>query len=454
MGYAEDVGKFPNGKPKYRARWQLPERNEKGRRKEGHMDGFTSAKLARDYAADQEAAIRAGVYMDPNAGKISLSDYFELWLPVQKIKPGTRLTYRQYFNREIKPTWGGTPLVEIQTVRLMPWLNGLNDPKSPRRLSKSGINLVETILNGMFALAVYEERIRKSPIPPPAAGGRRSDDYLPAREGEVFTRDEFVGLLANMPTWMDVLFCINMLFLGTRVSETAAVCRSNLSLRVPTRPGEPIGGTYRLDPQTGQLAKGEDYTLDFASPKSGGGRLLDLPPFQVVLLADWLNRIAADREQLFTAPQGGLLRVNDFNERIWRPACDGREERASPGGRNFHPALLPACPGKVTHDLKHTCKAMMSDEFVHETIQNYALGHREQGSSGPYKHPTPMMRTQRVEALQRSWERWAIDLTALPTWGAKDGPGGPAVEIPRARTSPPAAALTPALLQSDQATLF
>jgi integrase len=458
MGYAERSGKFENGKPKYRARWQLPERTEKGRRKEGHEDGFTDPDSARQYANDQEALIRAGLYFDPSAGKISLAEYFDLWLPIQKVKPGTKLTYRQYFNREIKPAWGGTPLVEIKTMRLMQWLGALNDPQSPRRLSKSAINLVETILNGMFALAVYEDRIRKSPIPPPSAGGRGGDGYKPVREGQIFTRDEFAALLANLATWHDVVFCITMLFLGTRVSETAAVCRSKLKLQVPRFPGELFEGTYLLDPLTGQLAKDEYYVLDFASPKSGPGRLLDLPPFHVALLADWIGRIPKDRDRLFAAPMGGMLRVNEWNAHVFRPACDGREAYASPHGRNFHPAIAPACPGRVTHDFKHTAKSIMADARVNEIMQNYSLGHREQGSSAPYKHPTPKMRQERLDALQGIWEEWAIELTELPAWHAKDGPGTRRSELPAPRFADPATVLqsvsTPVLLQVDQPTLF
>lgn len=456
MGYAEPSGIGPDGKPKWRARWQLPERNEKGRRKEGHKDGFRSEDDARDYARDQEALIRAGLYVDPNAGKIALTDYFELWLSIQRVKPGTRLTYRQYFNREIRPTWGATHLVEIKTVRLMEWLNSLNDPKAPRRLAKSGINLVELILNGVFDLAVYEERLRKSPIPP-SSGKRQAGDYLPVREGEIFTRDEFAALLANMPTWKDVVFAITLLFTGKRVSEGAAICRRDLTLHLPTVPGEPIAGTFRVHPELGALKIGEDYKLEAGSPKSGGGNVLDLPPFHVVLLADWLGRFPADRQLLFTAPQGGMLRTNDYNERVWRPACDGREAYSTPHGRRHHPAIPPACPGKVTHDFKHSNKAIMTDGRVPETMQNYALGHKEQGSSAPYKHPTPQMRRERVTALQKCWKAWDIDLTALPAWSAKDGPGGPRPALaaaPDAGQGIALAVLTPALLQAGETTLF
>lgn len=444
MGYAEPSGKFPNGKPKWRARWQLNERNEKGRRKEGHMDGFPSKDKAQDYANDQEAAIRAGVYIDPNAGKITLSEYFDLWLPLQKHRPGTRDTYRYNFNRVIKPRWGATPLNELRTIPLMQWLGSLNDPASPKRLAKSTLRIIDAILNGMFALAVYEDRIRKSPIPPKPAGASRDDDYKEAREGEVFGRDEFAALLGNMPTWMHVLFCVTKLFTGLRWSENAAVCRSGLDLHVPDAGGL-ISGTYRVDPKFGAVKRDSSSAPYLGPPKSGGGRLLDLPPFLVLLLADWLTRMPPAQQQLFVQPMGGLLRYSDYLTDVWRPACDGRAAYVSPKGRRARAAILPACAGKVPHDLKHTNKALMNDKRVHNAMQDYALGHKEPGAGSAYQHPTPQQRLERVAALQETWEEWAIDLTSLPAWGCGPGAPRPVRLVP---------VVTPVALQGGQESLF
>lgn len=447
MGYGERNGKFPDGKPKWRAKWQLPERNEKGRHKEGRLDGFRRKKDAEDYANDQEAAIRAGNYIDPNAGKISVAEYFDMWISLQKRRPGTLMKYRQTFNREIKPAWGTTSLCDLRTVPLMQWLAALNDPNSPRRLSGSSIRIIEAILNGMFALAVYEDRIRKSPIPPKEAGGVRGrEEFKEKREGEIFTRDEFAALLGNMPTWMHVVFVVTKLFTGLRWSENAAVNRDDLTLVLPQTPGGVIEGTYRVDPKFGAVKLDEKSRPYLGPPKSGGGRLLDLPPFLVLMLADWLTRIPDGQRQLFTAPRGGLLRYGVYLTDVWRPACDGRPAYISPTGRRAHPAILPACAGKVPHDLKHSDKAIMQDGRVHEDMQDYALGHSHQGSSAPYKHPTVQMRRERVEVLQERWLAWAIDLTALPAWGAKDGPGAAQAAI--------APAATPAVLQTGQSTLF
>lgn len=444
MGYAEPNGKFKNGRPKWRARWQLPERLPNGRHKTDSEDGFTRRKDAEKYANDQEAAIRAGTYISPSAGQITVAEYFEQWLSIQKHRPGTKDTYRYNFNRVIKPAWGTTSLADIRTVPLMQWLGELNNPDSPKRLAKSSLRIIEAILNGMFALAVFEDRIRKSPVPPKAAGSARDDEYKEQREGQVFTRDEFAALLDRMPTWMHVLFCVTALFTGLRWSETAAVCRKDLTLHLPPDGGLP-SGTYRVDPRFGAVKRDARSAPYLGPPKSGGGRIVDLPPFLVLLLADWLTRIPPAQEQLFVQPMGGLLRYGDFITDVWRPACDGRPARISPKGRNAYPAILPACPGKVPHDLKHSAKAIMNNKRIHEVMQNYVLAHKEQGSSGAYKHPTVQMRAERVAALQETWDEWAIDLTALPAWDRGPGGGRPV------RLARPA---TPELPQIAQGALF
>lgn len=446
MGYAEPNGKFKNGKQKWRARWQLPERQPNGRHKTDSKDGFTRKSDAEKYANDQEAAIRAGTYISPDAGKITIAEYFDQWLSIQKLRPGTKDTYRLYFNRVIKPQWGTTSISDIRTVPLMQWMAALNDPDSASRLAKSSLRIVGAILNGMFDLAVFEDRIRKNPIPPKAAGSARDDDYKEERVGQVFTRDEFAELLHRMPTWGHVLFCITALFTGLRWSETAAVCRKDLALNL-SADGGAVSGTYRVDPKLGAVKRDGKSAAYLGPPKSGGGRIIDLPPFLVLLFADWLTRIPEAQQQLFVQPQGGLLRYGDFITDVWRPACDGRPAYITPKGRNAYPAILPACPGKNPHDLKHTAKAIMNDKRVHEVMQNYVLAHAEHGSSRAYKHPTPQMRAERVVALQETWEAWAIDLTALPAWERRQGPG-------LRRPTRLAPAVTPALPQTAQEALF
>lgn len=447
MGYAERNGRFPDGKVKWRARWQLPERRPNGRHKEDQKDGFPSEKLARNFAGDQEAAIRAGTYISPSAGELSLDAYFETYLPAQDVSRGTTITYRQVYRSIISPVWGATQLDEFRTLPLLTWLKELR-----KRYARKKINIVKTILTGMFNMAAYEDRIRRSPLPPPSKKTRvRPNEFLPERKGEVFTRDEIAALLGNLCTWDMVVFVILGLFTGMRWSELAGCTTDRFRLEIPATADGRIAGTYTMDSHAAVHfdEKGAPYT---DAPKSGIDRIIDLPPFLVLLIADYLLLLPAGQRLLFANRVGKLRHYNAFNAYIWRPACDGRPASVSPKGRSVRAAIPPACKGKNPHDMKHTNSAMMDEVGVRPTMQNYRLGHKERGSAGPYKHPTEKMREECVAALEEVWHGWAIDLTALPAWEARTAAKRGRALAPGRVTAVVIA--TPAQLQGGQGTLF
>ena len=71
MAYAEKRGNF------WRARWKGPDGTLES------QPGFTTRKAAEKYGRDQEAAIRSSTYVDPRAGRITLTDWVNLWFPAQ-----------------------------------------------------------------------------------------------------------------------------------------------------------------------------------------------------------------------------------------------------------------------------------------------------------------------------------------------------------------------------------
>jgi integrase len=69
MAYAEKRGNL------WRARWRGPDGTLESR------PGFHRRKAAENYGRDQEAAIRANTYVDPRAGKITLTEWVNQWYP-------------------------------------------------------------------------------------------------------------------------------------------------------------------------------------------------------------------------------------------------------------------------------------------------------------------------------------------------------------------------------------
>lgn len=67
MAYAERRGNL------WRARWRGPDGTLESKPR------FRTRKDAENYGRDQEAAIRAGNYSDPRAGRITLTEWVNQW---------------------------------------------------------------------------------------------------------------------------------------------------------------------------------------------------------------------------------------------------------------------------------------------------------------------------------------------------------------------------------------
>jgi hypothetical protein len=69
VSYAEKQGS------RWRARWRGPGGTLESK------SGFRTRKDAEKYGLDQEAAIRNNTYVDPRAGRITLTEWVNKWFP-------------------------------------------------------------------------------------------------------------------------------------------------------------------------------------------------------------------------------------------------------------------------------------------------------------------------------------------------------------------------------------
>jgi Phage integrase, N-terminal SAM-like domain len=109
MAYAEKRGNL------WRARWQGPDGTLESR------PGFHTRKAAENYGRDQEAAIRANTYVDPRAGKITLTEWVNQWYPALDLEPTTLSNYRYQIEVHILPTFGNRALASITAEEVSTW---------------------------------------------------------------------------------------------------------------------------------------------------------------------------------------------------------------------------------------------------------------------------------------------------------------------------------------------
>ena len=202
----------------------------------------------------------------------------------------------------------------------------------------------------------------------------------------------------------DALLVLVAAFTGMRWGEICGMRRSFLTLH-PATGEQPAHGHYTVDPVLGAVHETVGARRYYGPPKTvlkdGKGREIDLPPFLVELLIDFVEAMG-ERDLLFPNRKGEPRRHTDWL-RVWRRACDGWHGRIDQRTGQHTPGAEPVCETLRFHDLRHSHKTMMVALGTEEPLQDYRLGHTPRGVQGVYSHPTTEMRTKLVEGLEHHW---------------------------------------------------
>lgn len=391
MARARKIGKT------WRAIWQLPERDAKGRHKEGSESGFRTKKGAEDYAEAQEAAIRAGTWIDPERGKIELDDYWKEWKATRRLSDSTLDRYTSYYNNHISPEWGGRAIASISVLEVDGLEKKLYEEK---KLASGTVEPILELLGRILGTAAFERRIGYSPVRPAKdRGGAKPDDEEP-REGIAITLEQLLAIMARIPG-PEALLVLTTAFTGMRWGEAAGIRRSLLFLQ-PPEDGAPAAGWYDIDKKIGALKERGGH-LSFGPPKTREARVVQLPPFLVLLLLAHLETIPAGQDLLFPCGSGEGYRRGNFGRQIWRPACDGWEARPKSKGHAPREAAAPIVPTLRFHDLRHTHETWLSEDHIEKIARDKRLGHETPGMEGVYNHVTDKMKSQILDVLEARW---------------------------------------------------
>src|ERR1700761_877484 len=135
MAYAEKRGNL------WRARWKGPDGTLES------QPGFTTRKSAENYGRDQEASIRNNTYIDHRAGRITLTEWVNLWFPAQDLELNTLSTYKYTIEVLILPAFGSKSLAELETHAIATWERDLIVRGYKRRTAREARATLTTILN-------------------------------------------------------------------------------------------------------------------------------------------------------------------------------------------------------------------------------------------------------------------------------------------------------------------
>lgn len=388
MAYAEKRGR---GEYPWRVKYKKPDGTE------GSASGFRTRQAALNHGREQEADIRRKRWRNPDQGSMTLDQYWALWYPLQEPRwsDSTQDWKRGLYRNHIGPRWGATPLNEIDPIDIKTLDMELRTAGHPS--TAVGVMI---LLRTMLADAVSDQRLDTSPIAPKRRGGGKAIGPAP-RKGIVTTLERLEAICERLRP-DDRLMVLCAVFTGFRWGEVTGMRRSFLHL-VPAGGGKPASGFYIIDPEVGSV-KGK-RRRQFGSTKTYRGRMVELPPFLVELLLERVAVLPADQNLLFATQTGRPLDASHFNDRWWRPACDGRPAVAARKGRKATEAWEPIEHGLWFHDLRRTHKTWLAEDGIEKAARDERLGHVSEGMDGVYIQATQAMRAKILRTLQKRWEK-------------------------------------------------
>ncbi len=314
-------------------RWQARYRDPNGRER---ARNFTRRIDAERFLIGVESDKLRGQWIDPEAGRIRLSEVTERWYSTTApLKPKTRSGYRSLLDSRIVPYLGDLQLRQIDPVVVRDWVVDLQADG----LSASRIRQARNVLHAIFNMAVDGSMISRNPV----VGVKTPPVVTPPRR---FLTAEQVGRLADAIESPYDLLVLVLAYSGIRFGEAAALRRSHCDLE-----GSRLHIAESLAEVAGQL--------HFGTTKTHRQRVVALPATIRDQLRDHLDTTNPPSNDLvFKSQRGQPLRYSNFRQRLWTPAV----QRAGLAGLEIH-------------ELRHTAASLMINQGADPKLIQSQLGH-------------------------------------------------------------------------------
>lgn len=419
MAYAEkriSTAKGSKGKVTWRSRYKKPDGTW------GSEPGFPTKKTAENWGDEQEAAIRAGRWIDPGKARTPFGAWAREWMTTQSPRGATIDDRWGNLQRHILPRWETTPLCDINWFDTETWSHTL---AAAETVISNILTLMSQIMNGavdakyITVNPLSGRRRRKTTCTRTPQGPRKQADE------DKWATPEVVLQLAQRLGPRTGLHVLTTAWTGLRSGESLGLNRCNTLLR---RRQAHEGGYFecpviRVHPEVGTLAEYTEREPDgtrkkavrvIEPPKNRASvRDIDLPPFLAELLEKHLANWPYD--YVFCRKDGDWWWRSGWT-RVLRPAADGRPHRKAAGGAPERVAWDPIMPGLTMRDLRHTHDTWQSEDNVNPVLAHEQAGHKYPGIKGTYQHPTPAMRLHRLEAFESRYWRAMHNLGIKELW--------------------------------------
>ena len=295
-------------------RYRVRYRDESGAMK---SRSFNKKSDAARFERDTLAALERGTYVDPRAGRQTVSEFAEHWMSTaEKMwRPSTQRRMEMIVRTEIVPRWGGWRIATVRPQHVQEWVADMS-----RRLAPSSVEAYYRAATTMFHKAAKWDYIAKSPC----------GDHitLPTKDREindfvVLEPDEVAAIGAAMPDRYRALFWLQATT-GMRTGEVTGITLRQINF---------LRRSVRVDQQ---LIDVRDGAPVFGKPKTAKStRTLNITEMVTTLLSEHIR--------VHGVADDGLLFTTEFGTPVSR-------QRWS---RVFKKAAATANVEARPHDLRH-----------------------------------------------------------------------------------------------------
>lgn len=363
VGAVEDLWMRADGEPSSRfnrgRRWRVTVTPPDGDR---YSRAFDRKVDAVSWSSDQTTKLNLGTSVNPQHGIVTVSDLYAEWEQQWgHVTANARAKRTSAWNARVSARWGLTAVRDIKPSHVRTWVSEL----AAAEVSVSSIESAMEVLRPVLALAVEERRIAVNPA---------AQIKLPKREHSdrgYLTHAQVEELAQAFTRRSDQTFVRFQAYTGLRPGETFALRVSSFNMlrkRVDVR--------ERVAEVSGRL--------EWGPPKTWERRGVPLPTFLVDEVAELMVGKGRD-ELVFTAPKGGVVRLDTWRRRTWNSTLKhvqeanaerrANEARAAEEGKPEGFAV-PEFPTITPYALRHTAVSLAISAGANVLAVQRMLGHK------------------------------------------------------------------------------
>ncbi len=311
---------YPTDDHQQGLRWQVRYRDDEGkqRKRSFHERYGDNPELHADaFDAQNSAQLNSDTWINPAAGKVTLSDYARQWLAAQTCDRATLRSYGGRLGRVHDAPIGGQPMTLLakRPSMVQQWVKGLED----RGLEASTIGHTVGILSMVFNAAVQDGVVVRNPV---HAKSVVKPPRVVRKKIVPWTLGQLAAAQASLDDQYQAMVDVGA-GCGLRQGEIFAVTKQSVDF-------------LRRELHVRMQVRIVDKRLVFSLPKGDKERTVPLPeqtglvlaahvaehpPVAVTLPWDGPGKAKTmTAELLFTRPGALALHQGLFNDQQWRPA--------------------------------------------------------------------------------------------------------------------------------------